>query len=180
MDLGLTAVQLTVSYRQMTVEGGVERMNALEAYADPVVVRTSEPVRLARLMALTTSEGFDDVALARRVADGLPTSVVREFAGLLGRSRIIGPVVPEATFRRLERRGKPLPREHSERIYELGRVIDAVGRAFHGDVERIDGFLDRPHPLLDGATPWDMARSCSAGAHAVLHLLRRAEAGVAV
>ena len=41
-------------------------------------------------------------------------------------------------------------------------------------------FLERPHPLLDGATPLDMARSCSAGAHAVLNLLRRAEAGVAV
>ncbi len=142
MGFGLTAVPLTVFYRQMTMEGGDERMNALEAYAAPAVVRTSEPVRLARLMALTTSEGFDDVALARRVADGLPTSVIREFAGLLGRSRIIGPVVPEATFRRLERRGKPLPREHSERIYELGRVIDAVGRAFHGDVERIERFLE--------------------------------------
>ena len=73
---------------------------------------------------------------------------------------------------------KPLPEKHSERVYELGRVIDALAQAYHGDAMRIDSFLNRPHPLLEGATPFEMAQSGSAGAHAVLNLVRRALAGV--
>ena len=44
----------------------------------------------------------------------------------------------------------------------------------------IDTFLHRPHPLLEGETPFDMARSSSAGTEAVLNLIRRAEAGMAL
>ena len=73
---------------------------------------------------------------------------------------------------------KPLPQKHSEHTCELGRVIDAVAQAYHGDAARMDRFLNRPHPLLESATPFDMARSSSAGAHAVLNLVRRAVAGV--
>lgn len=40
--------------------------------------------------------------------------------------------------------------------------------------------LNRPHPLLEGETPFDMARSSSAGTEAVLNLIGRAEAGVAL
>ena len=63
---------------------------------------------------------------------------------------------------------------------DLGRVLHAVGRAFGGDQQRMDAFLHRAHPLLDGVTPYEMTVSCSAGADAVLNLVRRAEAGVAV
>lgn len=66
-----------------------------------------------------------------------------------------------------------------ERLYEVGRVVDAVGRAYRGDRDAIEAFLNRPHPLLDGETPFDRARSSSAGAEAVLNLVRRAEAGIA-
>ena len=62
----------------------------------------------------------------------------------------------------------------------LARLVDAVARAFRGDVARIDDFLTRPHPLLDGESPLDMATSSSAGADSVLKLVLRAEAGVAV
>ena len=65
-------------------------------------------------------------------------------------------------------------------VYELARVLDAVGRAFHGDTARISDFLNRSHPLLDGEPPLEMATSSAAGADAVLNLVWRAEAGVAV
>ena len=67
-----------------------------------------------------------------------------------------------------------------ERDYEVGRVIDAVSRVYHGNRNAINAFLSRPHPLLEGETPFDMARSGSAGAEAVLNLIRRAEAGIAL
>ena len=68
----------------------------------------------------------------------------------------------------------------AERLYELGRVIDAVSRAYHGDQNALDAFLNAPHPLLDGDTPLVIAQSSSAGAEAVLNLVRRAEAGMPV
>ncbi len=155
-------------------------MNILETYAGSQAKRPSESVRLAQLLSLPKPKRFDEITLAHKVAEGLPTCSVTALADLLGRAHVIGPVVPEATLRRLKKSLKPLPRKHSERIYELGRVIDALAQAYHGDAARIDGFLYRPHPLLDGETPFEMARSSSAGAHAVLNLVRRAVAGVVV
>ena len=152
----------------------------LAAYSHPYRSGESPAVQLGRLLDLPDAECLDEVALARRVAAGLPVTAVSVLERLLGRSRVIGPVVSEATLRRHRKNRTPLSRRHSERVYELGRVIDVVGRAFHGDVTRICAFLDRPHPLLGGATPYDMAVSCSAGADAVVNLVQRAEAGVAV
>lgn len=156
------------------------QMSPLEAYSDPTTIALGWPARVAKLMSLSPVEGFDDVAMAHCVAKGLPTTVVGSFAEAIGRARIVGPVVPEATLRRLNRQGLPLPRDHSERMYELGKVIDAVGCVYRGDIAKMDSFLDRPHPLLHGATPFEMARSSSAGADAVLNLVHRAAAGVVV
>ena len=89
-------------------------------------------------------------------------------------------MIPEATLRRVGKAGRALSRQLSERLYELGRVIDAVSRAYHGDQKALDAFLNAPHPLLDGDTPLEMAQSSSAGAEAVLNLVRRAEAGMPV
>ena len=154
-------------------------VDALESYVDRPPLH-NEPTRLARLMGLEHSEELDEVELARRVANGLPTTVAIAFARILGRSKVIGLMIPEATYRRLAKRGKPLPREHSERIYEVGRVLDALARVYHGDLDMILGFLNDPHMLLGGETPFDMARSSSAGAEAVLNLVLRAEAGMPV
>ena len=151
----------------------------LEAYADPSELPASEAVRVARLLAIDGPEIMSDVQLARRVSGGLVPRAVAALAEVLGRSRVVGPVVPEATLRRVRKAGKPLSRELSERLYEVGRVVDAVGRAYHGDREAMGTFLNRPHPLLEGETPFDMARSSSAGAEAVLNLIRRAAAGIA-
>ena len=149
-----------------------------EAYA--AAEGRSDPVRLAHLLSLSATENLDEVGLARQVTAGLPVQSVAVLSDLFGNAGVVGPVVPEATLRRFRKARKPLPKEQSERLYELSRVVDAVGRAFHGDSARVAGFMTRPHPLLDGETPFDLARSSSAGADAVLNMLRRAEAGVAL
>ena len=152
----------------------------LHSYADPSTLPPGEPSRVARLLALPDSERVDDVQLARRVSDGLDPAAVVALSDVLGRSQVIGPIVPEATLRRVRKAGKRLPRELSERLYEVGRVVDAVSLVYHGDEQAIDAFLKRPHPLLDGATPFELATSCSAGSDAVLNLMRRVEASVVV
>ena len=152
----------------------------LQAYADPAELPASEAMRVARLLAIDGPDILSDVQLARRIDAGLLPGAAVALAEVLGRNRVVGPVIPEATLRRVRKANKRLSRELSERLYEMGRVVDAVGRAYHGDWPAIDTFLNRPHPLLDGETPFDMARSSSAGADAVLNLLRRAEAGIAL
>ena len=152
----------------------------LQAYADPTDMPASEAARIARLLAIDGPGVQSDVQLAQRISGGLLPRAASALAEAIGRSRVVGPVVPEATLRRVRKAGKPLSRELSERLYEVGRVVDAVGRAYHGDREAIDTFLHRPHPLLEGETPFDMARSSSAGTEAVLNLIRRAEAGMAL
>ena len=152
----------------------------LQAYADPAELPASEAMRIARLLAIDGPDILSDVQLARRIDAGLLPGAAVALAEVLGRHRVVGPVIPEATLRRVRKANKRLSRELSERLYEMGRVVDAVGRAYHGDWQAIDTFLNRPHPLLDGKTPFDMARSSSAGADAVLNLLRRAEAGIAL
>ena len=155
-------------------------MNPIEAYGRPGAVSASEPARLAQLLAIRVAEDFDEVALARRVGEGLPVGALAVLSALLGNARVVGPVVPEATLRRARKARKPLSKEHSERLYELSRVVNSVSRAFHGDTSQVKAFLTRPHPLLNGDTPFDLARASSAGADAVLNLVRRAEAGIAL
>ena len=156
------------------------RSVSLQAYADPAGMPASEAARVAMLLAIDEPDTLSDVQLARLVSGGLLPASAIALAEVLGRNRVVGPVVPEATLRRVRKARKALSRQLSERLYELGRVVDAVSRAYHGDRDAIDAFLNRPHPLLEGETPFDMARSSSAGAEAVLNLIRRAEAGVAL
>ena len=151
----------------------------LQAYANPAEMPASEAMRVGRLLALDRPDRLSDVQLARRVAGGLPSQAAIALAEALGRKRVVGPVVPEATLRRARKAKSRLSRQLSERLYEVGRVVDAVGRAYRGDGDAIEAFLNRPHPLLEGETPFDLARSSSAGAEAVLNLMRRAEAGIA-
>ncbi len=138
-----------------------------------------ETTGMARLLAIADPDDCSDVGLARCVAGGLRPAAVAAIAEAFGgdRNRIVGPVVPEATFRRARKAGR-LSREHSGRLYEIARVAVAAARAYRGDRERMEAFMTRPHPLLEGETPFDMARSGPAGADAVLNLIRRAEAGV--
>ena len=154
----------------------------LQAYAHPETLPASVSVRIARLLELEIEDpdAMGDLQLAKRIAGGLQPSSVFALGDVIGKSRVIGAIVPEATLRRARRAGKPLSRELSERLYEVGRVVDAVSVVYHGDREGIEAFLNRPHALLDGETPLDVAKSSSAGADAVLNLVRRIQASVVV
>ncbi len=152
----------------------------IQTYANLEALPASAPRRIARLLEIEGADIQSEVQLAQCIGAGLLPGAVTALTEVLGRNRVVGPVISEATFRRALKGNKRLSRKMSERLYEVGRVVDAVGRAYHGDREAIDTFLNRPHPLLDGQTPFDMARSNAAGADAVLTLLRRAEASIAL
>lgn len=152
----------------------------IQAYSDPARLPGSAAMRVAELLEIEPADAANEVQLALSVSNGLLPRSAQALARLLGANRVIGPMIPEATLRRARKAGKPLSRVHSKRLYEVGRVVDAVSCAYRGDRNAIEVFLDRANPLLEGNTPLDLARSSSAGAEAVLSLIRRAQAGVAV
>ncbi len=155
-------------------------MTALDLYSDPSALPGSEAGRIGMLLGLKAPQQIDDIGLAERVSNGLRVASAESLASLVGRMHVVGPLIPEATLRRAKKNRKALSREMSERLYEVSRVLDAVSRTYHGDKAAIARFLEKPHRLLGGHTPLEMAQSSSAGAEAVINMLRRAEAGFAV
>ena len=153
-------------------------MTLLEQYRDPVALPASEAARISRLLGIRGAEGLDELALADRIAEGLPVSAANGLSAVIPGRPVAG-LISEPTLRRARKAGKPLSREQSERLYEFGRVMDAAARTFRGDAGKVARFLWRPNPMLNGRTPFDVARSSSAGAQAVVSLLDSADAGVA-
>lgn len=155
-------------------------MTALEAYLAPKAAPVGTPRRLGALMGLPDAASRSEVALARTVAEGLPVAAIDRLAEVLGRAAVIGPLIPETSYRRALKAGVPLSRDASDRVYGLSRVVDAAARVYHADRGRMLRFLDEPHPLLDGASPLALATASTAGADAVVALIESAEAGFPV
>ena len=153
----------------------------LEAYQRPDKLPGGAHGRIAKLLDLKTNDKSDDLWLADQVANGLKTKSADALCVLLGRSNIVGPLIPEATLRRAAKTAKKcLSKEMSERLYEVTKVLDAVSTAYRGDTDAITRFLHNPHQLLDGRSPYEVAISSSAGSDVVLGLIRRAQAGIAL
>lgn len=155
-------------------------MATLTEYATPEALPSTQAGRVGRLLGLRGKTPISDVSLASKIAEGLCPSSVDALVAIIGRSSVIGPLIPEATLRRAKKEGKVLSREMSERLYEVSRVIDAVSRLYHGDQAAVSRFLTKPHSLLDGQSPLELAQSSSAGTDAVINMLQRAEYGFAV
>jgi putative toxin-antitoxin system antitoxin component (TIGR02293 family) len=138
---------------------------------------TTETIRIAGLLGLGEAVR-DRVALADRVARGLPARSADHLHAALG-GKAFFQILPEATYRRVRRKGDPLTRETSEKLYEFGRVFELATRLYGGDTERAMRFLETGHAMLGGRSPLSLATSSSAGADAVVDLLHRAEASFA-
>lgn len=83
-------------------------------------------------------------------------------------------VVPSATFKRRSK----LSVEESERTERLARVV-ALTEALWDDEHQARAFLNRAHPLLDGETPLNVART-ELGARRVEQLLHDIEHGLPI
>lgn len=156
-------------------------MAALDMYAIPEQMPHSDSTRIARLLGIKGDTPLNDLDLADKVSGGLRVKSVRSLSDILGKRHVVGVVITEPTLRRAQNSNtQRLSREMSERLYEISRVVDLVGRLYNGDRQAMTGFLTRSHPLLDGRTPLQVAQSSSAGAEAVMNMLRRVEVGVVV
>ncbi|MXW51852.1 MAG: hypothetical protein F4Z84_16635, partial [Gammaproteobacteria bacterium] len=81
-------------------------------------------------MAIDDANMLSEVDLARRVSSGLPSQSALGLSEILGKKRVVGSIIPEASLRRARNANKPLSRELSERLFEIGRVVDALRLAY--------------------------------------------------
>lgn len=162
-------------------------MNFMTSAPTPKTVTLSdgrgEAARYAHWLGLKTpasSPQWNDLALAEHIEQGLALTSIESLSALLGRGAIVGPIVSEASLSRARRQKKRLSQAHSERLYELVRVVDAVVQLYRGDLAASRRFLTRRHQLLEGRTPLELGSSNAAGAQAVLRLVEQSESGLAV
>ena len=155
-------------------------MHPLIAYSRLDDLPGSEAGRIGKLLGVKAKNPLNDISLADKITQGLAVASADALSLAVGRGHVAGPIIPEATLRRARKNRKALSREMSERLYEVCRVVDAVSRLYKGDEEAIRRFLNRPHRLLNGKTPMEMAQSNSAGTEAVIKMLKRAEFGFSV
>lgn len=113
--------------------------------------------------------------LDRAVAEGLPyaslEAVVRHYP-TAERERIIRIVVPRTTRGRREAAGT-LSKTESERLERVARLTTLAEQVWESE-EDAQQFLTTPHPLLDGASPLDLATT-ELGARRVEDLLLKLE-----
>ena len=117
--------------------------------------------------------------LARRVENGLPLAALDRVAHRLapGDARFAATIIPKATLSR--RRSTPngaLSVEESNRLARLAKVW-AMALRIWGDEADAREFLRRPHPLLEGRPPREVALASDPGADAVVNVIGRGAYG---
>jgi len=145
-------------------------------------VGASEAVALARAMGLVRPERMSDIDLVEHVEKGLPLRSVASIADRLDPDdrALKYMIIPRSSYARLKAERKRLSREQSQRVYAMARVVTAAMALWKGNRAAAKRFLGRPHPLLAGRTPLDVATHSTTGADLVVELMNRARAGVAI
>lgn len=148
---------------------------------------TMEPLgdaaEIARLMGLRSWRKMSSLSLVDQIEQGLPLQAAERVA------QVMAPDDPGAkftllsrsTWSRLQKRPRQhLTREASERVHGIARVLVEARRLWADDEAAVVRFLNRPHLLLEGRTPLDVARESTTGADLVVRIIGEARAGVAV
>jgi putative toxin-antitoxin system antitoxin component (TIGR02293 family) len=142
----------------------------------------TEPVAIATFMGLSKPDTYTSLKLANQVAGGIPVRSVEAVCRHIdpsGQRLSIYDVVARPTYHRKKQQRKPLSKDDSEKVWQIARVwVEAMRHYRDGDDAA--AFLFRPHPLLEGRRPIDLAKESVAGTALVLNLLAEAEAGVAL
>lgn len=122
--------------------------------------------------------GANPLRLADEIERGLPSAALARLVHALAPDNpdFKYKLVPRATFARSK--GKRLSPAHSERIARYARLWSAALNVWKSEDAARD-FLWRPHPLLDGRSPIEVAAT-EVGARLVEELLGGLEHGTAV
>ena len=143
----------------------------------------SDAAQIARIMGLPSWREMNSLSLVDRIEQGLPLQAAERVA------RVMAPddrhakftLLSRSTWSRLRKRPRRhLTRDASERVHGIARVLLEARRLWADDEPAMVRFLHRPHLLLGGRTPLDVARKSTTGADLVVRIIGEAKAGVAV
>lgn len=119
------------------------------------------------------------LALPSSIESGLPVAALDHLADRVapGDARFKFRLIPKAMLeRRRKSASKRLTSEEGDRLARLAKVF-SFALDIYKEPERAREFLGRPHPMLDGKAPLDVALATSPGADMVINLLGRAAYG---
>jgi len=126
------------------------------------------------LLGLTAENAGSALALAHSIENGLPVAAVDRMARAVAPNdnRFKFRLVPKATLDR-RRKTKRLTSDEGNRVARLAKVYGFALSIFKDEAD-VRQFLERPHVMLEGKAPRDVALATGPGADAVINLLGRA------
>ena len=142
-----------------------------------------DAANIARLMGLRRWQKMSDLALVEEIEQGLPLKAAETVGTLIARDNEAGKyaIVSRSTHARAKRNQRNhLTKGSSEKVYAAARVFYEAMRLWGNDKDATTRFLNRPHPLLGGRTPLNVATESTAGTDLVVQVIGEARAGVAV
>lgn len=143
----------------------------------------SDASEIARLMGLPSWRKMSDLSLVDQAERGLPLQTVERVAQVMApddpaRSSPCCPAQRGPASRKQPH--QHLTGEASERVHGIARVLVEARRLWADNESAMVRFLNRPHLLLGGRTPLDVARQSTTGADLVVRIIGEARASVAV
>ncbi|USI75019.1 antitoxin Xre/MbcA/ParS toxin-binding domain-containing protein [Sphingomonas morindae] len=139
----------------------------------------TQPASVEALLGMAAGRPASRLALAASIEHGLPVAALDRLADAVAPddARFKFRLVPKATLERRRRSASQrLTSEEGDRLARLAKVF-SMAMDIYGESARAREFLARPHPMLDGKPPLDVALATSPGADLVVNLLGRAAYG---
>ena len=139
----------------------------------------ADPATVSPSMAGDEPGAASHLRWARLVEQGMPLTWLHQVAQAVAPddTRFIASIVPKATLSR--RRAAPsaaLSPEEGNKVARLHKVWEMAMRVWQNEADARN-FLGRPHPMLEGRTPRDLAVASDPGADAVVNIIGRGAYG---
>lgn len=138
-----------------------------------------QPASIEALLGIDAARQASRLALAYSIEDGLPMAALDQLADTVAPddARFKYRLIPKATLERRRRSAsKRLTSKEGDRLARLAKVF-SFALSIYKEPEPAREFLTRPHPMLDGRPPLDVALATGPGADAVVNLLGGAAYG---
>ena len=136
----------------------------------------TRPITVEYLLGVPPCIGNTRLSLANSIASGLPVSAVDHLADAVAPddTRFKFHLIPKATLdRRRKSASRRLTSEEGDRLARIAKVF-SFAMGVYQDKGRVREFLGRPHAMLDGRAPLEVALATGPGADVVINLLGRA------
>jgi putative toxin-antitoxin system antitoxin component (TIGR02293 family) len=129
------------------------------------------------LLGVRPDKGGSRLFLANSIEKGLPVTALERLAAAVAPqdAGFKFRIVAKTTLDR-RRKTKRLTSEESDRVARIAKVF-SFAVSIYREPDKAREFLTRPHPMLDGKIPLDVAIATGPGADIVINLLGRAAYG---